>query len=450
MKSHLVEYEPIGRDFCLCGSGVRFKNCCKKVYSKKSFNSRALFINGDYSEALKAIRAHITWYRLCHIAHTVPFLNSNSDESKKLLKTDIEALAEMAGFLLSCYEKCNILDHYLKALDNLKSAITDSRWNLKVDYLRCLYLYVYKTNKEAASVVLEKYNWEDLNDVDLLTIYLDIMSDELNQVSKINIATKIYGLTKSPSIKLQYGIMSGIQYCLLNDFDNGIPKIKKAIEEFEAVSEEKSSMTGSHHLSIAYKHLGELINDDSYIHNSAKLLTEQINTGKYSDLGRSQLWFDLAGCYDHLGELEKSIKYYDESISLNPTDLSKVFKSRILMKLKCCDEARELLKNIVIENLSEANYFDYVISKCNLAIHSLDALDISEGLVLIKKIKTNDPLFKDVVQNLLVQLFELQTTCNTAEEAESALMKFNRYVSLKPNFFGVGIDFNAIIDDFAR
>lgn len=89
MKSYLTKYEPPGRAPCLCGSGIRFKNCCKKEYSKKRFYSRALFNKGEYTDALKSIRFQITWYRLCYMAHTVPFLSSKSDESKNLLRADI-------------------------------------------------------------------------------------------------------------------------------------------------------------------------------------------------------------------------------------------------------------------------------------------------------------------------------------------------------------------------
>ena len=228
MTSHLSQYEPSGRSECLCGSGRRFKNCCKNVYSDKKFNGTALFNKGEYRKALKATRAHITWYRLCHTAHTIPFLRSNTQKSKDMLLLDIEALSELLGMLLSCYQKCEILSDFLSALDSMISAIGDVRWQLKIDYHRCSYLYLYKHDSNSALQFLKNYDWHGISDVDFLTFLLDIKSDALNQAEIISIAEKISRITKSPSIKLQYTCLTGIQYCLLNDLEKGIPMLEAA------------------------------------------------------------------------------------------------------------------------------------------------------------------------------------------------------------------------------
>lgn len=450
MKSYLSKLEPPGRSDCLCGSGIRFKNCCKKNYPKKHFNGWREFNKGNYKEALKSIRSHITWYKLCHLAHTVPFLQSGTDESKSLLNTDIEALSEMTGLLLSCYEKCNIINTFPAVLERLKSFINDVRWKLKIDYLKCVYLYIYKNDNEATFQILKKYDWNSLSDVDLLTLYLDAKTDVLNQVEKINIAEKIFKLTNSPSLKLQYGNLSGIQYCLLNDLEKGVPIIKKSIKDYEEVPKENRTLIGRHYLGLSYKHLGEITGNDKHIIKAAELLEYELEDEDYSKLGYSQLWFDLGDCYYHLKEFGKSLKAYNKSLELNQSDLVIIFKARVLIELKETDEAKALLDDIEKEKLSNSDYFDYAISRCYLAFQSLNLTDIDEGLDLIKGITTKDAMFKDVAQKLLIQLYEIKSTNKNTPEAESALKKFNRYVSLKPNMLGIGIDINAIIDDFTQ
>lgn len=238
MTSHLSSLEPPGRVDCLCGSGVRFKNCCKNEYSKNHFDGWSLFNKGEYKKALKSVRPHITWYRLCHMAHTVPLLKSNSNASKNLLKTDVEALSGMLELLLSCYVKCGIADDYPNALENLKDAISDDRWKLKIDYHNCMYLYIYKNEQKSAKEILERYDWGIINDVDLLTLLLDVNSDSLNQSEIIKIAEKICEISDSPSTKLQYGNLIGIQYCLLNDTEKGIPIIESSIAQYERVPQD--------------------------------------------------------------------------------------------------------------------------------------------------------------------------------------------------------------------
>lgn len=447
MTSNLSQYEPSGRSECLCGSGKRFKNCCKNIYSDKKFNGTALFNKGEYRKALIATRAHITWYRLCHVAHTVPFLQSNTQESKDLLLVDIEALSDLIGLLLSCYQKCEILSDFLSTLDQMGSAIGDERWQLKIDYHRCAYLYFYKHDSNSTLHILKNYDWHGISDIDFLTFFLDIKSDILNQAEKISIAEKISRIAKSPSVKLQYTCLIGIQYCLLNDLEKGIPMLESAIEEYETIPFSERSLLGKHHLALAYKHLGELKNSNQHINVALNILLKETTTGEYSSYGLAQMWFDIADCYFHIGKPDEAKSSYLKSLSLNSSSLTEVFLARVFIAQEDFDEARKMLRDVKTKKFSDENYFDLAISKCRLAIKTKLLTDVDAGLLSIKSIKTNDPLFKDLVQDFLVQLYELRDNKADSEMVESALRKFNRYVSLKPNVFGFGIDINAILDD---
>lgn len=450
MASYLSELEPAGRDNCLCGSGARFKNCCKNEYPKKKFGAWSLFNEGEYKKALKSIRSHITWYRLCHLAHTVPFLKSNTEQSRRLLETDIQAMSDMLDLLLSCYAKCNIVDDYPNALNSLSGAIDDVRWGTKIDYHRSIYWYVYKNEKEYAKKVLREYDWKEVNDVDLLSVLIDLNSDDLNPVEKVSMAEKICQLSSSPAINLQYGNLIGTEYCLLNDLAKGIPILERTIYEYEKTPKENRTPLGRHHLAISYKHLGELTGKDELLASAADNLKSEIETGEYSSIGEAQLWLDLGSCYHHLGKYDQALEAYDESLKLSHSGLTLAFKSRVLIKIGRINDAREMLNSIELEELTEANFFDFTISKSYLAIASKYSDDIQNGIELIKGIKTNDPMFKDLIQELLLELYELKSRDTEQSKAETALQRFNRYVSLKPNFFGFGIDINAIIDDISK
>lgn len=450
MNSYLSNLEPTGRSFCLCGSGEKFKNCCKNEYQEKHFDGWKLFNKGEYKKALISIRRHITWYRLCHMTHTVPFLKSNSEQSKKILKTDIEALSDMTGLLLSCYAKCDMMDDYPNALKHLSNAIDDDRWGVKIDYHKCIYLYAYKNEKEAAKEILNVYDWKNVNDVDLLTVLIDVYSDELNQVEKINMAERVCEISSSPAIKLQYGNLIGTEYCLLNDLKKGIPILESTICEYEKTPLENKTPIGRHHLAISYKHLGKLTGNKDYLNSAVNNIQSEISTGEYSSIGEAQFWFDLADCYHHLGEFDKAINAYNESLNFSHSELTLIFKARLLLEMEKIEEARNMLNELTLEGLTEPNIFDFSISKCHLAIASKDPNDIESALGSITGIKTNDPMFKDLVQELLLQLHELKNTSKGRHNVETALQKLNRYISLKPNIFGLGIDINAIFDDIGN
>ncbi len=366
MESYLSKLEPNGRDVCLCGSGVRFKNCCKNIYSEKRFDGFDLFNKGKYKKALTAIRSQITWYRLRHMAHTVPFLKSNSEESKKLLKTDIDAMSDMINLLLYCYVECNIIGGYVSALEKMEDAIRDDRWKIKIDYYKCI--CIYNNDIKSAINLLEKYDRKVIDDVDLLTVILDVNSDILSQIDLMGIAEKICELSDSPTIKLQYRTSMGINYCLLNDIENGISIIKRAVTEYEELPQENKTSAGRRHLSKSYLHLGELSGKGEYLTTAVEGIKREIKTKGQSQKGEAQLWSDLAYCLHYLGKLNESLSAYTKSINLSHSNLTLIFKSRVLLKLDKAVEARSMLSDVNITELTPANLFDFAISKCKLAI----------------------------------------------------------------------------------
>lgn len=447
MKSYLINFEPQGRDYCLCGSGKRFKNCCKNIYKEKKFDGTNLFNKGEYKKALTSTRAHITWYRLCHKAHTEHFLESGKKEALELLDIDVKAMSSLFGLLLSCYDKCGIIDDFLNIFTFYENAIKSESWKLKLDYHKAFYFYIYRDEQESARRILNNYNIKKINEVDVLTIYLDIESEILNQVEIIELSERISRLTDLPSTKLQYSVTAGVQYCLLNDIKTGIKRISKAIEEYESLPEEERTLIGRHHLASSYKIVGELINNKECIDKSVEILINELDSEEYSKLGKSQLLFDLAECYFHLDDYRMAISTYDRSLETLYSELTLVFKARALIKAEDISKARELIGKVDTFNFSKANMFDFAIAKCELAIASKSPSDISGGLEEIKSIKTNDPLFQNIIKDLIIQLYDVKSNTNKLKET---LKKLNRYISLKPNLFGFGLDINAIIDDIVQ
>jgi hypothetical protein len=161
---------------CLCGSGNKFKNCCAAEYNTSAKDKAfAAYQSGQYSEALKKCRLHLTWYILCHRAHTIPFLESETPEAKNLFQIDIDALASLVDLLLSCYEQTGKHKQFPKALDGLQNAITDSRWYDKIAYFRALWCLF--DNADDSLIYHELNKIADLtntNDIDVLTLYLQV------------------------------------------------------------------------------------------------------------------------------------------------------------------------------------------------------------------------------------------------------------------------------------
>lgn len=435
---------------CLCGSAKKFKVCCKKNYSKRNWNGTALYNSGKYHQALKATRSHITWYRLCHMAHTANFYKAKPSAAQTLMDTDIEALSELIGLLMNCYQFCGIINEYPNVLTSITNAIDHKKWGEKVDYHRCAFLYLGKGNGIKAKSIANKYQWENINDPDFLTLYIDLYQDELNQIDLVGAAKRVVDLTSSEAEKLQYRCMEGIQYCLMKDIRKGASIVLNAIEKYEKLPDEEKSQYGRMRLANAYSHLGLLLNDQKLLIKAIENLSDEIECDEYSDAGLAQLYIEQGECYLSLKEYDKSEAAFENSQQLNKSALADIFLSRALTANNKQDEARDLLINIDTSEISNPNLFDMAISYSQLALKTKTKQDIEVALEKIKSIQTGDALFINYIKELTIELYELKSSVKSTTKAETALERLNRYIQLKPNVMGLGFDLNAIIDDFIK
>jgi tetratricopeptide (TPR) repeat protein len=432
---------------CLCGSNKKFKNCCKKSYLKSQKNGTVLFNTGKYYDALRATRNHITWYKLCHLAHTAGFYKAKPSAANKMMNIDIEALSELVGLLMHCYKYCGINNEFPSVLKSIENAIQHEGWRIKVDYHNCAYLYLCMGQGEQAKLIADKYLWNDLQDSDFLTLYIDLYQNDLNQVELIGAANKVVAITSSPAEKLQYSCMAGIQHCLLNDLNKGSKIVLEAIHKYEKIPDEDKSQYGKMRLINAYTHVGLLLNNIDLLNEAITRILKEIYSEEYSDAGLAQLYLELGECFLGTNEINKSEASLVKSLNLHKIDLAEIFLARALTRKNKNNEARYLLSNIDLSNISKTNIFDLAISLCRLALNTKNSDDINIALDKIKSIQTNDPMFLNYVKDLTIELYELKSSVKSIIKAESALEKFNRYVQLKPNIMGIGVDFNAVIED---
>lgn len=126
-----------------------------------------------------------------------------------LLHTDIEALSELVDMLMHCYRYTNQWDRLPAVLDRLEPNIQDLRWQHKIILHRALQAVGLNwDNREAAKRELERLPpIREINDVDILTFYLDIYSDELTLNDTLDLADRIIDLTDDPGIAFSYGTL---------------------------------------------------------------------------------------------------------------------------------------------------------------------------------------------------------------------------------------------------
>lgn len=445
MRTPLENVEPKGRENCLCGSGERFKNCCKDEWRKYDYTKE---VNSSFSplQKLRYMRAHITWYRLCHLAHTVPLMKLKFYDGV-LLDVDIKALLELVQRMRGLYSECGIVDFYPQMLGELTGAIEDVRWRWAISCEVALFYMAIKNDYAAARAVLAEYKWQDIRSSELLEVYLDACSDSLGHIDILALASKIVALTDSESSRFHYRFLIAIQYFLLNEPERAEHLGREAIEKYESIPSADRSVYGRRLLGMAVMQLGRILNDEGMLRNAINLMVAEVDEERYTSLAIADIWLQVAECHHILREFYMAEKLYSRSISIKSTPLANVYLADLQLAMGRAGRAKEILDALDPEAMSNANRFDYAISKCNYALFTKGPADVKDALGLIKKITTKDPYFKDLIQRLMVALYELPAE-NGTSQAGSILAKINKYITLNPNVAGVGVNFNSMIDDY--
>jgi len=452
MPKTLEQFEPGRNKPCPCGSGIKFKKCCKGGY-KNAVNSQAVlkYNQGLYNDALIACRLHLCWYILSHKAHTVPFLDSGKPEALALLKIDIEALAALVDLLYACYRNTGRSSEFSSTLDNLASVVNDLRWNDKIQYFRAIWNLVEKDDRETAFSNISNVDIAASTDPEILTLYLDVCPDRHSFDDEINIIDRICDNTNKPSYRLQYLCMKGLTYCRICEIEKGCEIIEVAIDEYKKTDNESKSLYGNYQFAYALHMLGGFRKSDELMIESIeafeKHLQECRKAGCFNE-HLSDLLLAIGNCQSFLGDHHSAILNYTESLELNPQELTRIFLAKAQIYVEKSDEARTSLESISHGQLSEANFYDYAVSWAILGLSTLRTVDLEKAKTQLKQTKSNDPLFIQQRDALMIALLEASPKPKLGK-IRSLLRSINRYVSLNPNVFGLGINMNKIFEDIS-
>lgn len=442
--AELHAYAPGGKENCLCGSGSKYKNCCKDEWPKYACRMDDVRPKSPVQK-LKKLRANITWYRLCHLAHTVHGMRKGRDAAK-LLELDLASMQEMTRSALALYKSCHCVNDYPLMLHQLSGAIADDRWSWFLCAEEALFFLALKNDRARARSVMAKFRWQDVESSEFLEVYLDVHSGRLGHVDVVAIAAKVVDLTDSPSSVFQYQFIIAVQYFLLNEPERAEKLARQAINDFEQIQVKDRTDYGRVLLARGYMHLGEILADEEMVAKAVELLLVECGSNRFAPKATAEFLCDVGQCYFALKKFYLAEKYYSQSIATSSSPLANIYLGKVQVYLGRMDRARNIFAGLDLAKMSSANYFDYAIVVCELALRTQNSEDISKALDMIKSVKTNDPYFMDIIRELIVALYELPK--KSVSRVESILRTINKYVTLNPNFNGVGIDISSMINDY--
>jgi SEC-C motif len=446
--SYLQRFEPHANDPCVCGSGRKFKRCCKNRYGADA-RATDKYNEGRYKEALVACRAHLTWYILCHKAHTAPLVKKQVPDVQQLLDLDIGALAYLVDLLYSCYRKTGLSGGFPTVLAHLQTAIDDPRWRDRLCYFRALWALADGGDEAQARKELAAIRIDTIDDFDTLALYLEVYADQLGIEVRLRLFDTITNTTKDPAHRLHYSVAKGVALSLICELKKGIASVRQATQGYLALDSDERSTYGDFVLARALFVLAELSGEKKVAAEALAQYRDLWGSSQRDDYTQAyfaELAKCMGDCYSFIGQFADGIQRYQESLALETSALTELFLARAHANAGEPDTARTLLEKMETTSLNAAGKYDYAISWAVLAAVSLDQKDLDRARDELKRLQPSAPLFHQQRNEALIRLLETRPAVRAAG-IRRMLSAFNRYISLNPNMFGIGVNFNKIIED---
>ena len=457
MAGVIQAYEPARNAECLCGSGKKFKRCCADRYNdERPFKKTiSLFNNKRYEEALIQCRADITRYTIWHRAHTEAPINIGVDGLEGLLFTDIMALSYFVDLLLKCYDKNNRLDDFPAVLERLRGNIKHDKWRQRIIYYHALCALLPNWNVNSGRQELRKIGRiVNIDFADIIQLYLDLFGESLSFAKQIQAIDKAIALSEMWVDRLQYKTLKAIQYYLINDAEEAQTMLAEAIDEARqfikgTVEPYEALIFGS-----SVDLLSSLNQDESLVDESIIFFKTALESDFWNQNGVAEIHRRIGDAYKIKENWDLACSHYETNIELAPDSVSRIYLSECYINTGDIAKAGEALKLVNTDKLDYSGYIDYVFIYGKYSIAKGGNARLIKAVKLLKECKISQPIFEQRKQELIVSILECIANGKTEYLLKRAsfnlkdiLRAVNRYLMIKPNIMGLGVNINNAIRD---
>ncbi|GFE61315.1 SEC-C domain-containing protein [Geobacter sp. AOG2] len=407
-QHYLHTFEPGPKDSCLCGSGQKFKNCCRGLYSSVAMSeARKAYACENYKDALRAGRLHLTWYLLCHRAHTVPLIKTGADIADKFITMDVDALTGIIQFLKKCYDMAGNGKDYYGVLKFHSKAVEDQRWYDEIAYLKALYQLEKAGNIKLAYKELKKISdLETTTDIKVLNLYLQLVGEQLTSEEKISIIDRILDANPEAGTVLHYQTMKAMLLYVNKDVNSAINLLHNTIASFKQGHLASSSSSEKVLFADCLYYLGTLTDEENHLNESLMILTQLQESSALSPSDLARAYFILGELNFHIGKFTEARRYFIDSIAIEPSPVGNIFIAKASLALKNFEEANEYLTSIDIEKLDDGEKLDFVLVLYGIATATSDSKHFDTAKKMLMSITKIGAIYMEMRNDLLSRIGE--------------------------------------------
>ena len=379
-------------------------------------------------------------------SHTEKFQFPTEKAKNFLIEVDVNALSEIINKLIQIISEGKVTFDFVGYMKNSKKDFYNKKWHNKIDYFIVLWLFIIENDEiSAIKYIDENVDIEEINDLEFIDIITDVYSEKLSTTQRINFFDKLIRNAKSELKKSNYLMRKAMTYLSLHDIDTFNELINEAANLCDKNYDKNISIADKYNCAKVYSLYGK---------QNISFIKKSINI--YEEFLQNNYFKNNYIIYRHIADNYLDLKIYDEAI-INYNKAKKIqSKPEILIELSRAyirngnyEEGEETLLTINFDNLINELKLDYLTAYSELCCYK-DTDKIDFIIEEFKKLKPISNYYSEYIQKSIVMLYEIKNSKKAPVKREKLWKKLNKIIMAKPNIYGLGIDFNEIVNLFDK
>ena len=442
-------FEVLKDDKCLCGSNIKYRYCCFSRISEKNFIKATdnAIKNKEYEEAYCFCNADLTKYILHIKRHTEVLLKKHINGAYDLLAIDLQALTEIfdkLGFIV--YQgKINVdFNDKFKRIEDL---FENKKLVELITFYRVLFIGIFNNDSASVKEILINLNYKEIEKVELLELYFEEFSKELEYSEKIKILNMLIHKEIDDIQKIKYNTILALSYITNDERQSCVKIIENVVKELKKLCLIDLNDKELYILAGAYFYCGLIMEDDTYLNKSIEIhiaiLKNTIDTEEIS-----KIYNEVGETYLMLGDYTNAIKHFNLSIENKFNCLSYINIARTMIEIGNISEAYMQICKLNIKDIPEINLIDYLITMGRILVENEDVNKAKEIYYALKELHIEEKMFSGYKNEIIIMLLEQYKGFYEYKKTSSLKKKIdeiNNMLELKPNFMGIGVNLNNII-----
>jgi hypothetical protein len=440
---------------CPCESGKAFCECCRPILNDAGGLEAQ---PSDWKEAERQDRAQFVRYLQWVQEHTIPLAKLSARSATLLIRIDLDALEELCDRVAMALARQGREAEIIPYLHATERRIPLPEFACRATYLRSLWTYLALKDVAAARVELAKLG--DLSGCDhrrTLELAIDLNGLRMPIRQRLHLSERILSLAEGDrGIQIQYLGLKAVSLLTLGEVEEASKVLQVATAMVPAGSP-SSFKDIEFNLKLARAlAIRAHVEDDPGLTRAAEHLLVAIPTDSFTPAGRSAFLMDLGRVQTDAGNFTAAAASFAAAAEAAPDPLAKV-KWVLTSALAGDWETSAKVLDSIDDNELEPEYrLEYLEAVAALSMTRGDKVKAHRAVELLEDLEEPVPYFAEHRNRLVIELLEFIRAPSEVERKKvppifvTVASWLSRYGHLKPNFMGVGVNVNQILDDLVK